>query len=311
MTDTQDSPVDRDEETDRRPGPDIEREHPAVTAVLAVFALASLAGVLYSLYSLTGMADGLDQTGAMLLALSLFSPIIVAVFAGAVGGWAAGRLPGPRIGLTPAGFLTVGIAAGAVAYGLFSVDASIALALAVILFGSALVGGMFSLPRSRIPVAAGLTGTLVLLLFMFIRGLLEANSISLFSDPLDQYGALGSAAPFVVGLLCGFTAFVFLRAAKTTSRLYGHLLAGALPGAIWLASTVIAQAGVEVVLALGVGNVSSLDDAYLTLMFQWQYNGAITVLFAGAVCAVLAYGLLLPKADTTSSSSEGSYQSST
>nr|BFF23564.1 hypothetical protein GCM10025732_15290 [Glycomyces mayteni] len=54
--------------------------------VLGAAAVASLAGVVYSLYRLTGMADGLDDTGVMLLANSLFSPIIVTVFAGAVAG---------------------------------------------------------------------------------------------------------------------------------------------------------------------------------------------------------------------------------
>ncbi|HLU27072.1 MAG TPA: hypothetical protein VKZ65_01455 [Glycomyces sp.] len=290
MTDTQDSSAETVEAA-----PEPKREGLAAAAVLAIGALASLAGVLLSLYSLTGMADGLDETGVVILALSLFSPIIVAMFAGGVGGVVASHFKGPRLPLTLAGVAAIALAAAGTAYALFSVDASIALALGLILLGSALIGGLFSLPRTRLPVVAGLIGTLVLLALMFLRGLLESASVSLFSDPLDQYGALGAAAPFATGLVCGFTAFMYLRSAKAGTRMVGYLCAGAIPGAIWLLSTVVAQAGVETVLSLGVDEVAALDEAYLTLSFQWQYNGSMTVLFAGALCAVLAYGFLLPK----------------
>ncbi|MCH7231248.1 hypothetical protein L0U85_10345 [Glycomyces sp. L485] len=301
MTDTQDS------RTETAPKP--RHRGTAASWVLGIGALASLGAVLMSLYSLTGMSDGLDDTGAMLLALSLFSPIIIAMFAGAVGGTVAGRLPGPRVPLTAAGFTAVGLAAAGAAYALFSVDAPIALALGLIMLGSALIGGLFSLPRHRAPVIAGLLATLLLLGLMVLRGLAESSSASLFSDPLDEYGALGTIAPFLAGLACGLCAFAVLRKAAAPKRLYSYLFAGAIPGAIWLLSTIIAQVGVEVILSLGVDQVSSLDSAYLTLTFQWQYNGAMTVLFAGALCSVLAYGLLLPKAERTSSSSEGAYQS--
>lgn len=295
MTDTQDSSAETVEEA-----PEPKREGLAATAVLAIGALASLAGVLLSLYSLTGMAEGLDETGAVILALSLFSPIIVAMFAGGVGGVAASHFKGPRLPLTLAGVAAVALAAAGTAYALFSVDASIALALGLTLLGSAVIGGLFSLPRTRLPVVAGLIGTLVLLALMFLRGLIESSSVSLFSDPLDQYGALGAIAPFATGLVCGFTAFMYLRAAKAGTRMVGYLCAGAIPGAIWLLSTVVAQAGVEAVLSLGVEEVAALDEAYLTLSFQWQYNGSMTVLFAGALCAVLAYGFLLPKPSKSS-----------
>jgi hypothetical protein len=258
----------------------------------------SLAGVVFSLYQLTGMADGLDDTGVMLLANSLFSPIIVAAFAGAVAGVVTPRLlRGPQRALTALGFTVVGLAVGAVAYASFAVDASIALVLALVLFGSAIIGGLFALPKRGTTVVAGLSATLLLLVFMFARGLFEAaTSVSLFSDPLDQYGALGRALPFIAGLACGVCAFLYLRKKKAGVKLLGHLVAGATPGAIWLAATVIAQIGVEVLLNVGLDEVSPLDTAFLALSFQWQYNGSMTAMFAGALCAVLAFGLLLPKA---------------
>nr|WP_100447374.1 hypothetical protein [Glycomyces xiaoerkulensis] len=307
MTDTQDSPPTGEVDLARAP----KREPRWAAVVLGVGALASLGGVLYSLYSLTGMADGLDQTGVMILALSLFSPVIVAMFAGAVGGVTAARLDRPRLPATALGSAAVGLLAGATAYALFSVDAAIALALALLLFGSALVGGALAMPRGRMPVVAGLGAALVLLMSMFLRGLLDSASRSLFSDPLDRYNLLGAIAPFAVGLLCGFAAFGLLRAARSGSKLYGHLFAGALPGLIWFLATIVAQIGVEVVLALGADRVAPADEASLALTFQWQYNGSMTVLFAGAVCSVLAYGLLLPKTPKSSLSSDGAYQSRT
>ncbi|GAA1687244.1 hypothetical protein GCM10009830_38480 [Glycomyces endophyticus] len=265
--------------------------------ILAAAAVLSLAGVVYSLYRLTGMADGLDDTGVMILANSLFSPIIVTVFAGAVAAVAAARaFQGPQKALAVLGSLVLGLVAGGAAYFSFSADADIALAVALVLLGSAVVGGLFALPRRSVTVVAGLAATLLLLAFMFGRGFYEAaSSVSLFSDPLDEYGALGTALPFVAGIACGVCAFLYLRQKKAGVKLLGHLLAGALPGAVWLAATVIAQVGVEVVLGIGLDAVAPLDEAFLALSFQWQYNGSMTAMFAGALCAVLAYGLLLPK----------------
>jgi hypothetical protein len=266
--------------------------------VLGAAALLSLAGVVFSLYQLTGMADGLDDTGVMLLANSLFSPIIVTAFAGAVAGVVVPRLlKGPQRALTVLGFTVIGLIAAVVGYASFAVDASIALVLALVLLGSAIVGGLFALPKRSVTVVAGLSATLLLLVFMFARGLFEsATSVSLFSDPLDQYGTLGRILPFFAGLACGICAFLYLRKKKAGVKLLGHLLAGAIPGAIWMVATIIAQIGVEVLLGVGLDEVSPLDEAFLSLSFQWQYNGSMTAMFAGAFCAVLAFGLLLPKA---------------
>lgn len=147
-------------------------------------------------------------------------------------------------------------------------------------------------------MTAGLAATLLLLVFMYARGLWgAASSVSLFSDPLDEYGAIGKALPFVAGVACGICAFEYLRRKRSGAKLLAHLLAGALPGAIWLLATVIAQIGVEVLLDVGLETVSALDSAVLALSFQWQYNGSMTAMFAGALCAVFAYGFLLPKPD--------------
>ena len=266
--------------------------------VLGLAAVLSLGGVIYSLYRLTGMTAGLDQTGVVLLASSLFSPIIVTAFAGAVAGVIAPRiLKGPQRAVSALGFTVAGLVSAAAAYFSFSVDADIALALALILFASAIIGGLFALPKRSLTVVAGLSAALLLQIFMFARGLFEsASSVSLFSDPLDEYGALGTAIPFIAGLACGMCAFLYLRRKKAGVKLLGHLLAGAIPGALWLVATVIAQAGVEAVLNIGLDELSQLDSAFLALSFQWQYNGSMTAMFAGAFCSVLAYGLLLPKA---------------
>ena len=38
--------------------------------------------------------------------------------------------------------------------------------------------------------------------------------MSLFSDPLDEYSALGTAIPFIAGIGGGFCAFLYLRKRK-------------------------------------------------------------------------------------------------
>jgi hypothetical protein len=298
VTETQEAQAPEQETEQRAATPPGAQPGRVALWVLGAAAVLSLAGVVFSLYQLTGMADGLDDTGVMLLANSLFSPIIVAAFAGAVAGVITPRLlKGPQRAMTALGFTVIGLVTGVIGYASFAVDASIALVLALVLLGSAIIGGLFALPRRSVTVVAGLSATLLLLVFMFARGLFEAaTSVSLFSDPLDQYGALGRTLPFIIGLACGICAFLYLRHKRAGVKLLGHLVAGALPGAIWLVSTVIAQVGVEVLLNVGLDEVSPLDTAFLALSFQWQYNGSMTAMFAGAFCAVLAFGLLLPKA---------------
>lgn len=292
MTDTQDSPAETDEAA---ADPEPRREGGVATGVLAVSALASLGGVLASLHSLTAMAEGLDETGVVLLALSLFSPIVITMFSGAVGGLLASRRKGPRRASVLTGAAAVALVTGGAAYALYRVDVPIALTVGLVLFASALAGGLLALPRHRAPVTAGLLATVLLLVVMFARGLIESFSVTLFNDPLDQFGTLARTVPFVAGLACGLLAFGLLRRAKSGTKLPGHLFAGALPGLIWLLSTVIAQIGVEVLIAIGLDELAVTDTANFALSFQTQYNGAMTAMFAGALCAVLAYGFLLPK----------------
>jgi hypothetical protein len=302
VTNSQEAPPQETEPEARAAGADAPAEtgparpgRPTLWA-LGLTAVAALGWVLYSLYHVTGMADGLDQTGVMILALSLFSPIIVAAYAGAVSGLVAPRLvKGPHQAAAALGFVVIGLVAGATAYLFFQVDGSIALALGLIVLGSAAVGGLVSLPRHPLPIAAGLWATLLLLVFMYARGVLN-SSIELSNDPLEQYGILGRYAPFLMGLASGLCAFLYLRRRKGGTKMLGYLLAGAIPGGIWLGSTVAAQIGVEVLVGVGVDELSFLDEGYLALAFQTQYNGSMTAMFAGAFCSVLAYGLLLPKA---------------
>lgn len=265
--------------------------------VLAAGALLSLGGVVYSLYRVTGMAQGLDDTGIVLLANSLFSPVVITVFAGAVAGVIAPRLvKGPRRAVAMLGALLLGLLAGGLGYAAFAVDADIALVLGLALLVAGVAGGLFALPGRARTVTAGLGATLLLLVFMYARGVLQsATSVSLFSDPLDEYGTLGTAVPFLAGIACGLCAFLYLRQRQSGVKLLGHLVAGALPGAIWLAATVLAQVGVEVLVGVGLDALSPLDTAFIALSFQWQYNGSMTAMFAGAFCAILAYGMLLPK----------------
>ncbi|MEU5874887.1 hypothetical protein AB0A73_25405 [Glycomyces sp. NPDC047369] len=274
--------------------------------VLGAAAVLSVAGVAYSLYAaIIGTFGRLDDTGVVLLANSLFSPIIVTVFAGAALGTVAARaLKGPRPALVMLGALVTGLASGAASYVIFLSNGPVALSTALVLLGAGLVGGLFALPRRAVTVVAGLSATLLLLAVMYARGIYEAtSSVSLFSDPLDEYGALGTAVPFIAGIACGVCAFLYLRKQKAGVKLLGHLVAGALPGAIWLVSTVLAQIGVEVLLNVGLDEVAPLDEAFLALSFQWQYNGSMTAMFAGALCAVFAYGFLLPKTPKAAKSS--------
>jgi hypothetical protein len=237
------------------------------------------------------MTGGLDQTGLVLLAFSLSGPVFGAVFAGAAAAHLATALPGPRALLAMTAALITGVAAGAAGYAGFAADADAAFVLGLVLLVSALVGGLVGVPKRRF-VPAGLAATVALVAYFLVQGAARERSMSLFADPLRGYGLWATLGPLIAGMACGFTAFMLLR--RRGARLYGYLFAGAVPGLLWLLGTVLGQIGGELLLAQGE-ELSPLELASWTVNTQSQYNGAMTVLFAGATTAVLAYGLLLPK----------------
>lgn len=244
-----------------------------------------------------------NNPGAMPnLIMSLSATVIGAVFAGAVAGHLATIVSSrwlrqlPRIVAAAIGGVIVGLVAAALGYLTFSATPAVAAIVSGVAGIAAVLGGCLAAAKSTNVVAAGLSATVVLLAFMFLRGWFDDDLMNLLTRQPDTYRWIGIATGLVAGLFTGLTAFITLRRRRGGTKLYGHLVAGAAPGALWLLSEI----GVRIAGALLLGTTGEIDQLSTLLMGQTleaQLNGSLATLFAGGTTAVLAFGLLLQPAD--------------
>jgi hypothetical protein len=96
----------------------------------------------------------------------------------------------------------------------------------------------------------------------------------------------------VGGVVAGLVAFSFLRRRDGGLRWPAYLAAGAGPGALILAAGMITEVGGAQLFRLASG-VSADDRAALGFLGGQRLETAETVLFAGALTALVAFGATL------------------
>lgn len=304
------SPVDDTDTTDSARASSGERSvlSPLTGGVLLVVALGWLSLYVLSLYHMLGAELSTNQGAIVQLALSLSGFFLGGTFAGAVlgliwGEWSthskgvASYLSRPFMALF--GAFLVAMAAGFTVFLLFLGDATVAGLLSGSLALSILLGGCLGVSRRPNPIAAGLVAFVPLLLLMAVRGYAMDPIFNLLEDMgnfdrLTGYQFSQAALNLVGGIVCGLVAFGFLRLSKRGGTLWTYMLAGAIPGLIWLVSEIFNGVTGHFLLNQ-VQNLHLLDIANRQIGLEAQITGALTVLFAGATTAVLAFGLLLPK----------------
>ena len=251
-----------------------------------------------------------DPMGVVQLVIYLSGIIVGSVFAGAVAGlalrwfgkpgtWGA-RLP--RYAVGAAGGLVVGLAVGGFTFWIFAEKPAVAGLVGGVLAVTAVLGGLVSAVRPPIMVTAGLLGGTVLLAVWFVRGYEPVKDalIDLFDfgdsarDQLNAYGWYGLSTALFAGVVAGLVVHVYLRRRGGRLPLFAHLFAGALPGLMWVVAELSVWAVGNQLLSFG-GELSFLDETSVSVASESQFNGALAVLFAGAMTALLAVGLLTPK----------------
>jgi hypothetical protein len=160
-------------------------------------------------------------------------------------------------------------------------------------------GAAVAIPRAPVPLAAGLTGTLAVLV-----GMTVLNSSAVLSRMLKLFGGDTSAASFVhasklvqytdftiVGIIAGIVAFVYLRR-RSVKSFPTYLLSGATAGILVLVAFALTSIGGAHLLEAA----KSLSDAD-RLINDWESSesvpNAMIVLFVGAFVALIAFGRTL------------------
>lgn len=313
---TDDSVSDRDSNdddstTDRNPQLVEKRSvlSPLTSGILLIVSLGWLSLYILSLYHMLGSELASNEGAVVVLALSLSGFFLGGFFAGTVmgliwGEWSthakgpAAYLSRPFMALF--GALLVAMAAGVTVFLLFLNAPGVAGLLSGSLALSIVIGGCLGITKRSNPIAAGVVAFVPLLLLMAIRGYAMDPIFNLLEDMgdfdrLTGYQASQTILNLVAGIICGLVAFTFLLS-KRGGTLWTHMVAGGIPGVIWLTAEIFNGITGHLLLNL-VADLSILDQATRHIALEAQLNGALTVLFAGATTAVLAFGLLLPKAN--------------
>ncbi|MEV0648998.1 hypothetical protein AB0I28_27465 [Phytomonospora sp. NPDC050363] len=253
-----------------------------------------------------------DPQGVVQLVIYLSGIIVGSTFAGAVCGtillwWLASRPKSwaarqPRYVLGAGGGFLVGVLAGGLVFWTFADKPGVASLVGGVIGITAIVGGLISAARPQIMVAAGLLGGVALLAVWFIRGyrsvqdgildLLNAGTTA--RDQFNAYGWYGLSTSLLAGFIVGLVVHFYLRRRKARLTLLGHVFAGALPGLMALMAEMLMWIVGNQLLSFA-GELSVLDETSIGLASEAQFNGALAVLFAGAMTSLLAVGLLAPK----------------
>ncbi|MBB6039655.1 hypothetical protein [Phytomonospora endophytica] len=255
-----------------------------------------------------------DPQGVVQLVIYLSGILVGSTFAGAVCGtillWWLESRPGTwaarqaRYVIGAAGGFLVGVIAGGLVFWTFADKVGVAALVGGVIGVTAIVGGLISAMRPQIMVAAGLLGGVALLVVWFIRGyrsvqdgildLLNAGTTA--RDQFNAYGWYGLSTSLLAGFVVGLVVHFYLRKRRARLTLLGHVFAGALPGLFALMAELFMWVVGNQLLSFA-GQLSVLDETSVGLASEAQFNGALAVLFAGAMTSLLAVGLLTPKDD--------------
>jgi hypothetical protein len=224
------------------------------------------------------------------------------VAGGAAGLWAAGRFTRPPRALVTvgAGLLTGALASVAVLF-VQGMPTGAVRVLAFVLSLAGAAGGGLSALRPNAIVYAGVLATLVDLVFFNVMQLNSSWLLRVFgadgtsAGDKAAGGYLSLTQALVAGLLGGFVAYLVVRRfSNGTVRWPLYLLAGGIPGLLWIAGDIVTRMGVSRLLTL-----ASADPAGDRLIIQGlgasRINTGLVLFFVGGLTSMIAFGRTLKR----------------
>ncbi len=243
-------------------------------------------------------------------ATSLLQLTLAGILAGAaVGMWVSGQVAKraprvPRQIVTVAAGLVTGALASASVLLVRGMPAGAVWVLALVLGFAGAVGGALSMIRPQMIVSAAVVSTLVNLFVFYFMQINSGWLLPLFgangTQAADQAasGLLSGAQALLTGLIGGYVAY---RVMRREARLVGatprwplYLLAGGLPGLLWIVGDLVTRVGTSRLLTL-VSSDAGGDRLVQQGLGSSRLNTGLVLFFIGAITAMVAFGRTLPR----------------
>jgi len=293
---------DQDDVDDAEPG----SARPLATGFLFLLGLLWLSATMWTAHA--AIVGSAVDVGVLIgtTALALPSVIAASLFAGAAAGLAgsvrfalgAGRLRRGVVGVG-AGALT-GLAAGGAILFAYGVRPSVAV-LAITVGAAGAIAGAAALVNPP-TLAAGLAATLGVFVVGVVINYFQSPLKSIFGagdsvpSQVDAARTLSFSAAVLSGVVAGMIAFLYRRRRDTGTRWPAYLLAGGMPGLLFLFAEALTLVGGARLLDL-LGEQSQSDLATVQYLDTARLNQALVVGFVGAIVATIAVGRTLRRPD--------------
>ncbi|HCU51799.1 MAG TPA: hypothetical protein DGG94_18700 [Micromonosporaceae bacterium] len=176
--------------------------------------------------------------------------------------------------------------------------------LALILGIAGAIGGALSTLRPQMIVYAGVVATLLNVFFFNVMQLNSSWLLRMFgadgTDAGNQSagGYLAFTQALFAGVLGGYVAYRMMRreasAAGATPRWPLYLLAGGIPGLLWIVGDIITRVGASRLLTMASSDTAG-DKLIQHGLGSSRLNTGLVLFFIGGITAMVAFGRTLPR----------------
>ncbi len=241
---------------------------------------------------------------------SLLLLTLSGILAGAAVGLWAGAQVAARAVRVPQRLVTIsaGLATGALASAAVllvrGMPGGAVWVLALILGAAGAIGGALSVLRPQMMVTAAVVATLVNLFLFNVMQLNSSWLLKVFgADGTDAgnqaaAGYLSAAQALVAGLVGGYVAYRVMRreanAVGVSPRWPLYLLAGGIPGLLWIVGDLVTRLGTARLLTFASTDAAS-DRMIEQSLGASRLNTGLVLFFIGAITAMVAFGRTLPR----------------
>jgi hypothetical protein len=270
---------------------------------LAFAAVAWLVLVLAALRK--SLAPGSGDLALATAAGSLLQLTLAGIVAGAAMGlWAAAqftRFPRPLV--TVLAGLCTGVLASLAVLFVRGIPAEAMWVLALALGIAGAIGGALSALRPGTIVRAGVIATLVNLAFFNVMQLNSSRLLKIFgADGTDAgnqaaAGYLSFTQALLAGALGGYIAYRVVRASGLALRWPHYLLAGGIPGLLWIVGDLITRIGVARLFTLASVDPDG-DKVIMHSLGSSRINTGLVLFFVGGLIAMIAFGRTLKRPES-------------
>ncbi|HEX6682045.1 MAG TPA: hypothetical protein VF062_04590 [Candidatus Limnocylindrales bacterium] len=204
----------------------------------------------------------------------------------------------PRIAASVLAGSATGVLASAAVFMVRGIPSSALLVLALALALAGALGGAIAAIRPTAIPRAGVPATLVALLLSFVVAFNWSWLLPLFgadgtaAGNHSANGLLAGAQALLIGLVSGVFAFFSIRRSRASVRWPVYMVAGGMPGLLWIVADLFTRIGTTRLLSLASSDTTA-DRLLSGDMGAGRINTGLVLFFVGAVTAMVCFGRTL------------------